>query len=80
MTWFIPQLLCRVHTVTRTAPEEKVTLQPGMRLTLSETRPLQADQNQLPTALKFMVYDELAGWFETLDPEHCLSRAPSNVG
>lgn len=41
-----------------------VTLQPGMRVQLSVTCPIIAEQNQLPTVLQLMVYDELTGWSE----------------
>lgn len=76
MIWFLPRFRRRPRIAPAAVTQPRVTLQPGMRVQLSETCPIKAEQQHLPTALRLMAYDELTGWFETLDPEHCLSRAP----
>ena len=54
----------------------KYELTPGMQLQLSETQPL----TTVPMATvvvrqEFLDHSPL--WFTTLEPEHCLSNAPS---
>ena len=60
--------------------KERLELSGQTRLRLSYSRPIkvrhrQATDTTAPTRMRIMAYDEPSGWFESLDPEHCLSRA-----